>query len=558
MTLGILLLAGLVGRILASHVRLPSVTLYILAGLFVGPSVLGWVPLEHLTEMDPVVRLALAVVLFDIGSRFRFSVVRRILRPVLPLSAGELCSTFILVAVGLWAIGEAPHVAVLLGGLALATAPATTVVVLREYQSEGIVTNYTYALVALNNLAAIVAFELLFVLVALLEGGPGTGVGMRLLWLIVDLIGTTALGLIGGLIASLAANVWGERERALATLAIATVLLGACEWLELPYLLTFLAMGTTVANTSPHARQVMQELDPVASILYLVFFVVAGAELNLLALWTMGTIGLGYIALRSSGKYLGVRIMAHLRREPAGVRHWLGCTLIPQAGAAIGLVHIAAERDPQLGAHLEPLIVGTVVFFELAGPVLTKLAVVRAGEVPIAHLVHPHRPSWWEGILSVIGQTSRSVGGDPWAGRAHDALTVKDLMRRNVAALPNSADFLQVLEFVEHSRHHVYPVVAANGELEGTIRYRSIRWALFDREIASLVRAEDLSDRVGSVLLPHQSIDEALKLFETISDDVIPVVESHEKPMLVGLVERRDVVRFVKHRYAHAANSSST
>ena len=123
-------------------------------------------------------------------------------------------------------------------------------------------------------------------------------------------------------------------------------------------------------------------------------------------------------------------------------------------------------------------------------------------------------------------------------------------MRRNVEALPHTANFLEILDFIENSRYHTYPVVGDAGELLGVIRYPSIRSAVFDPELGNLVMAEDLSVPADQLLQPEQSLDEALRLFEKSHDAIIPVVASFETPELVGLVERRDVVRVIKSRHA--------
>lgn len=545
-SLGILLIAGVLAGYLAGWIGVPKVSLYILVGLAIGPSILGWIPKQHLHEFDPVLKLALAMVLLEIGSRFRVGMIRRIIRSAVPLSLGELVCTFAFVSVALYLFGEPLASSILLGGLALATAPATTIVVLREYDSEGPVTSYTYFLVALNNLAAIVGFEILFAGVALLEEGAKIDIASRFAWLSIDLVGSTLLGILAGLVVSIVSALTQERQRTLAVFAITIFVLGLCETLGTPYLLTFLAMGITLANASRHTAETFKGLQTVLAVLYVVFFVAAGAELNLKALSSVGLIGAVYVIARCSGKYFGIRLTAKWRQESVEVQRWLGATLIAQAGAAIGLVQIASARDPVLGAHLQTIIVGTVVVFEVVGPLLTRWAVVQAGEVPVAHLVHPERPGLMQSLRSVVSQIRISFGRDPLAKRDRADLKVNDLMRKNVKSLTNSADFLEVLEFIEHSRHQVYPITNADGRLLSVIRYRDLQTVLFDREVASLVMAEDLSVDAELFLTPETPIQEAFRRSEKTQDDVIPVVDSSEFMQLVGLLERRDIVRFIK------------
>lgn len=546
LSLGILLVAGVIAGYLAGWIGVPKVSLYIVAGLFIGPSVLGWIPAEHLHEFDPVLRLALAMVMLEIGSRFRVGMIKRIIRAAVPLSLGELVFTFAIVTLALFLFGEPLNASLLLGGLALATAPATTIVVLREYDSEGPVTSYTYFLVALNNLAAIVGFEVLFAVAAFLEEGGRLDVTARVNQLSIDLVGSTLLGIVSGMIVSLVAALTREGQRTLAVFAITIFILGLCEVLGTPYLLTFLAMGVTMANSSRHTNETFKGLQTVLAVLYVVFFVTAGAELNLDALYSVGTIGAVYVVARCTGKYFGIRFTAFWQQELPEVQRYLGATLIAQAGAAIALVQIASSRDPVLGAHLQTIIIGTVVVFEIAGPLLTRWAVVQAGEVPVAHLVQPERPGLVQSLKAIISQIRISFGHDPLMKRDRKDLKVSDLMRKNVKSLSNSADFLEVLDFIEHSRHQVYPVTDTEGCLLSVIRYRDLQSVLFDREVAPLVRAEDLSIATDLYLTPETPIEEAFRRCEKTEDDVIPVVDSPETLRLVGLLERRDIVRFIK------------
>ena len=557
LSLGLLLAAGIIGGLIAARVRAPEVTLYIIMGLLLGPSLAGWIPIKHLHALEPVLQLALATVLFDIGTRFPLHTIQRILRPALALSFGEISATFVLVFFGLWAAGESWNAALMLGGLAISTAPATTIVVLRQYDSDGPITGYTYILVALNNLAAIVAFEVLFLVVGhlrangaveLVAGGQAPGIALQLGRLAIHFAVAAVVGVVGGLLISFLAERFKSTDRMVLVFTVLAIVLGLCESLEIPYLLAFLAMGITVANTSSLARGIVAGLEPVTELLYLVFFVVAGAELDVRAMLAAGSLGVVYIAMRLLGKYFGVRMMAQIRREPRSVRRWLGATLIAQAGAAIGLVAMIKKRDPELGTHLQSIIVGTVVFFELVGPVLAGLAVLRSGEVPMAHFVRPQSAGWSQALRRVLTQIRLALGRDPWPEKSIASLTVADLMRRNPQSIPLGADFQQVLNFVEHSRQHTYPVVDEAGELAGVIAYDTIRSTLFHQDEVRLIRAADLTEPVQLALHPGQPVDEALRLLERDAHDVIPVVAPGDHPRLVGLIERRDVVRFVKRK----------
>ena len=201
LVLGILLGVALMAGALAGFVRIPKVTAYLLVGALLGPSALQWIEMEQIGLLEPLTKLAIALVLFNLGCHFTLARARRILRRVMRLSAGELTTTFLLVFLGLGLVHGSWELALLLGALALATAPATTVLVLKETESEGPVTESTNALVAINNLVSILLFELFFLTIHYFHNqlaSPWSELG-QLAW---DIAGSVSLGIAGGLIAA--------------------------------------------------------------------------------------------------------------------------------------------------------------------------------------------------------------------------------------------------------------------------------------------------------------------------------------------------------------------
>lgn len=544
LTLGLLLGASLLAGLLAESLHLPRVTAYLLTGLLLGPSILEVIPKEQLELLDPLAKLAMALVLFSMGCHFPLSHFRRILRRVLRLSAGELGLTFLLVTGGLYFFGVTWQVGVLLGALALATAPATTILVLKETESEGPLTEYTTALVALNNFAAILFFELLFLFVHFVEGKLTLPISSQLGQLAMDVAGSISLGIAGGLVISYACGLLAFDSWFVALVAVTTAVLGTCQWLTIPYLLAFLAMGMTVANASEFAGRIVGELDRMTGLLCVVFFVVHGAELNLAALVQAGWVGAGYVVLRFCGKYFGIYFVAGASHEERPVRTWLGAALVSQAGAAIALSAIATQRDPALGEYLQTIILGTVVVFEIAGPILIRQAVLHSGEIPVAHVIHHTATTPLEQFQAVWNRLLIAVGRDPRQRQTPTEATVQQFMRKNVQGIPLSATFDEVVEFIERSHDNTYPVVGELGELAGVIRYEDLRNELFDMDLAGLVRAEDLTVAPRQTLFPDDPVSRAWDRFRRTRDDCIAVV-SREKPHKhLGVLRRRDILRF--------------
>ncbi len=551
-TLGLLLIAALLAGGMATYLRLPRVTVYLLIGVLLGPGVLNWIHEGQITLFEPLTKVAIALVLFQLGGHFPMARVRRTVRRVLRLSAGELGLTFVLVAVGIVLFGERWELAVLLGALALETAPATTILVLKETESEGPVTEYANSLVALNNLTAIVLFEIFFLAIHIPGGRLSAPFSVELRLLAQDLAGSVALGVAGGLVVSYAFGLVAETRRLILLMAVVALLLSVCQLARVPYLLTFLAMGVTVANSSDQSRQVLAELDRLTGLLCVVFFVTHGAELKPGELGQAGWVGVAYIVLRLAGKYFGTRIAARAGHEEPAVRNWLGTTLWAQAGAALALSSMAVQRtqhgDPALHdlcRQVQTVILGSVVVFEIVGPILIRQAVLRAGEVPLAHAIRHRGSSLADQAQTIGNRLLLAVGLDPWRGRRREDLTVGELMRKNVKGVPQGATFDDVIAYIEHSRDNAYPVVGPRGELVGVIRYRELSSALFDPALDTLVRAADVTTPARWVLHPDEPVPRVQEMFEASQDDCLPVVTREEPYQLVGVVRRRDVLRLL-------------
>ena len=555
MTLGVLLGAALLAGLLAESLRLPRVTAYLVVGLVLGPQVLTAISENDLVSLDPVGKLAMALVLFSMGCHFTLVHVRRIYRRVLRLSTGEIGLTFFLVSGGLLVLGIVFGIswqeAVLFGSLAVATAPATTILVLKEYESEGPVTEYAMTLVVLNNLVAVILFEMLLLLVHSIGGTLYMPLHLGLGRLAADLAGSVLLGIAGGLIVSFACSLLSPKHWLVLLIAAATLLLGACETWDIPYLLTFLAMGITVANSFERAGETVVELDRITGLLCVVFFVIQGAELNFRQLFEAGqsslmAICIAYVVLRSAGKYFGVFFSGKIPQEPPEVRRWLGLAILAQAGAALALADIAADPETGLGAigeRIQTVILGTVVVFELFGPILTRQAVLRCGEVPLSHAIHHTSTSPLEALAALGNRLRAALGMDAWHGRAPEDLTVGQLMFRNVPSVSASSSFDEVMELIEHSHNNIYPVIDNDRALVGVIRYANLRDVMFDPELAGLVNAIDVAMPAAPLLYADDALPTAWQQFRHSHDDCIHVVTREEPHRLVGMVKRRDLIR---------------
>ncbi|WP_339728275.1 cation:proton antiporter [uncultured Gimesia sp.] len=559
-TLGIFLAAGLVSGTLGELFRLPKVTAYLLMGVILGPAIFDLIPHTHIEELNPLTDLAMALVLFGLGNHFTLSRLRRLFHRVLPLSVSEILATFFLVYVGLLLVGESGSAAILLGALAIATAPATTILVLKEMESEGPISEYTGILVALNNLVSIVAFEIIFVAVYFFQGdSQHTSVFAQLGHLGLDIFGSIFIGIFGGLMISYGNAIIKGSRRMIMLLGLIALALGLCRTTGLPYMLTFLAMGFTVANSlaEEEVPKLEKELNPLTGFLCVLFFIIHGAELEPKQFMEAGLVGFSYIILRLLGKYIGILVPARMRGEEPEVSQWLGTTLFAQAGAAIALSAIAVSRDPVLGGHLQTIILGSVVFFEIVGPIMIRQSVLRAGEVPLINAIHHTAGDPISEFQAMIRRFLVSFGLLSEIDQPPDQILVEQLYRKNVKGISQTATFNEVISFIEHSHDNTFPVLGPNEEVVGVIRYQDLSNTLFDPKIGSLVRAADLANNLETVVYPDDSLARVWTKFREGSYDCLPVVAREQPHRMLGVIRRWEILKYyIKgHRSAQSNDS---
>jgi len=551
--MGLALLAGLLGR----YFRLPKVTSYILVG-----ALAGWlVPLywgsysenfaHSLHNLQPITQLAIALVLFSLGCHFPLARLRRVFRPLLRISASEILATSLLVGLGLLCLGVPWEITILLATLAIATAPATTILVLQEVESEGTVTEHARLLVATNNIACILLFGM-GLLVVFWDSGVFKEHPMMVFGYFLLDIGISLLaGFFAGLTITCFYPMFAAKQRLSFLVAAVIILLGLCLHLEMHYLFVFLAMGVTVTNTSSDTANILAELERLTGLLCIIFFVIHGAELDVMKLGTIGIAGIGYLVFRSIGKYGGTWLATRsLGEDPLVVKN-LGLTLFAQAGAAISLISIALTRTRELGAppelidmveQVQMIILGTVVIFEIIGPLLIRYAVINSAEVPLANAVYHPGTSLREQLRSILSLFRVALGSDPLRNKDPEGVTAAELMRKNCKTINLAATFDEIVDTIEHTQDNSFPVLNEQGVLMGVIHYQELSSAMFDPALGSLVRAIDLLSPPGKTLTPETSALEISQIFTGRKDDIIPVVDP-ETEMFVGVVRRRDLFR---------------
>ncbi|MGE3177282.1 MAG: cation:proton antiporter [Vicinamibacterales bacterium] len=384
LSVGLILVAAVVAGHLAQLARIPEVTGYLAVGLLIGPAAFDVISHENLQALGFLSEVALGLILFNIGSIFERSTIQRVGRDVLTITLWEGTTAFVLVGVVLLGLGTPWPIALLLAVVAMETAPATTLMVLNEYDARGPMTDRLLALVAMNNMYVLIAFG---VITSALTFSAGSAEG----WLVAayralhglgwTVFGSVALGALLGVLTDLwAARAHESGEAMILSAGVVLIAVGASRWLGVSPLITTLALGATVVNASVHGDRLLKALGSADPPLYAVFFVLAGAELVPSSVLQLGATGLAYAVARTAGKVVGARIGARGLAVSEIVRRQIGLCLVSSSSLAVGLTLQIRSAFPDYGPTVTGVVLAAVLIFEVVGPLLTRRALVLTGE----------------------------------------------------------------------------------------------------------------------------------------------------------------------------------
>ena len=403
--LSIALIAGLLMSRLAKAVNLPAVTSYLVAGLLLGPFVLGRLglsglgigfgSLEQVEGYGVVTQVALGFIAFVIGNEFRLSSLRSMGQQTITVGIAQAVITTALVDVALVGVHLLfPQVlslasAITLGSIAAATAPAATLMVVKQYKAKGPLTHLLLMVVAIDDAVGLVLFSASYGVANALEQGH-----MDLLSVVVEplmeILLSLLLGAVAGYLLNLLEVYFHSRSKRM-SLSVAFVLLTVgVSLLEVEVggvrcgfslLLVCMMTGTVFCNVCPTSEELMDRLDRWVSPINILFFVLSGAELDLTILSNplVLLVGVVYIASRSLGKIGGAYASCRATKCSPSIQKYLGITLLPQAGVALGMAAEAAQLSD--GHMVRNVVLFSVLVYELVGPTLTRMALTAAGEI---------------------------------------------------------------------------------------------------------------------------------------------------------------------------------
>ena len=386
--------------------NLPNVTGYLIAGVLVGPYCINLLNAENLSDVSFISTVALGFIAFSIGGEFKLDAIKRLGGKVLTITfmqaffavAFVMASLFVVQAIDKTLVST-PAI-LLLSAIATATAPAATLMVVRQYKARGPVTETLLPVVAFDDAIGLIVFAICFGIAKVLAGGGEITAKTIALLPLLEIVLSLSVGCVLGLVIALACKLFKSRANRLSVMiAVVLVAVGLCQieilGVHMSSLLICMMVGAAFTNARKEAVIILDGTERWTPPLFMLFFVISGATLDLTIIPYIGVIGIVYIIFRSLGKYLGSFLGGVVTKADKNVKNYLGITLLPQAGVAIGMAQTVAG-EPSLAVvsqSIVTVVLCATLIYEIIGPLLTKICLVKAGEItekgklPIVELI---------------------------------------------------------------------------------------------------------------------------------------------------------------------------
>jgi len=388
-SIGLLLIAGFIFGQLCERIKLPAITGYIISGIIVGNSGMDLIHAENSELLHVLSEVTLSFIAVVIGGEFSFAKLKLYGKNVILLTIAQMITTFGLISAGLLLVGMPTFVSFLLGAIGAATAPAATVVIVEKMKARGKFVDYLYGIVALDDAGTIVLFSITFALSAGMISAVEVSIVHSISHAMFEILFSIMIGAFSGLIIhAITIKKNNQNSIKIITLGVLFMATSMSISLHLSPLITNMTIGMLLINLSRKNLRILSILEPLTPPLYAVFFAIAGTELNpkIFSDKTLLIAGGVYIIARAVGKYSGIYLGGKLLKTPDNVTHYLGLSLLPQAGVAIGLVlfiqasPLVEAASPEVKEYIIQMInivLMSVFINELTGPPIAKWALIK-------------------------------------------------------------------------------------------------------------------------------------------------------------------------------------
>ena len=533
---GLVILGGTFASRLFQKLHIPQVVGCIIVGILLGNVLNLITPTAEIIEtLRPFTMFALGMIGFMIGGELRRDVFKKYGRQFFIILFSQGVGAFLLVAIVTsiamrllrFDMSTSVAMGLVLGAIASATAPATTVNILWEYKTRGPLTAAILAIVALDDALALLLYRGAATGAKALMGTAGGSVLSTVFLLLGEIVGVVLLGCLSGVLLYFLLKLVKTDDKILA-FSIASLLLvvGVSMMLDIGPILPAMVLGMTMANLAPRrSKGVFKLVEKFSPPIYISFFVLAGAhmEFGRLGFWMVIMIVV-YTLFRAAGKMAGSWFGARFSAAPAVVRKYLGLCLLPQAGVAIGLAILAGHQfGSELGHTIIMVVMTSVFLMEVLGPMLVKVGVKKAGEVDM------------------------NVTEDDLI----KMYKVADVMDTEPTSIPQDLPLQQILEVFSTTDSVYYPVIDSQSRLTGIITIPDIKEMFANRDVAGWLLACDVAEPVHDRTTPNRPLEEAIEWMRRYNVENMPVVTGDGNDTLVGVLDYRKVLRKISAEVLH-------
>lgn len=378
----IILFAGIIFGRLAKLAKLPNVTGYLIAGLLLGPSFFNVIPVNIVNGFSVISNIALGFIAFSIGSEFNLTYFKKVgIAPII-IAIAESVGAIICVTVTLIIFGFDTKLSILLGAIAAATAPAQTIMVINQYKAKGPLTSMVMSVVAIDDAVALIGFGFATTIVKMMSSNLSTNIVLSILTPVYGVAISFILGGVLSIIMKLTFR-WFKKSSNRLCLIIAFIL--STYWIAEVFhgspLLACMALGGVFVNIYDDIESIVKITDSFSPPVFMIFFVISGAGFEISALSGIGVIGLLYVVMRVVGKIAGAFLGGRVTKQEEKICKYLGPTLMPQAGVALGLIVVAGNIVPEYALQIRVIILCSTFIYSIIGPVVAKNALERSGEI---------------------------------------------------------------------------------------------------------------------------------------------------------------------------------
>jgi len=511
--------------------KIPQVVGYIILGLLIGKSFLHIFDGEIVQSLQPLVNFTLGIIGCVIGSELKGSVFKKYGSSIYTILFAEGMLAFLFVTILVTFITQKLYLGLILGAIASATDPASTISVLWEYKSKGPLTRTVTSIIALDDGLALIIYGLVsvfsktMILKQAFSWWEGLGVP------IFEILECLALGIISAVIAVKMFKHIREE-----TLAISFILgmicagVGLSMYLHLDLILSSMAFGATMANMLPKvSEKIFDTIKDMTTSLYILFFVAIGAQLDIHTFLNVTLLGIitAYLVARSSGKIFGAMLGGVMAKAKKEVTKYTGICLFTQGGVAMGLAlsisHNLSQtgtEGQQVGILIINVVAATTFVVQLIGPPLVKYGITKADEVG--------RNVTKEDIIK--------------------SLKVSDVMNKKFIPIQQAAQLHDIIQIVKEEDSFNYPVIDKEHRLLGVITMKELKDALFENDLVNFILAEDIAAPIRFVLFPEQPLEKAFEIFNNRALEFLPVVTNHGENKVAGILEYRHLVNEIDKR----------